>query len=100
MFVLRSNCMTRQTVVVTDENEMGTQMAKLLAAAGQEAPEVQYILELNPDHALVKQMADEADEEIFGRWVEMLFGQSLLAERGAMDDPSRFLTAMNQLLAK
>ncbi|HIF9219022.1 TPA: molecular chaperone HtpG [Photobacterium damselae] len=87
-------------VVVTDENEMGTQMAKLLAAAGQEAPEVQYILELNPDHALVKQMADEADEEIFGRWVEMLFGQSLLAERGAMDDPSRFLTAMNQLLAK
>ncbi len=87
-------------VVVTDENEMGTQMARLLAAAGQEAPEVQYILELNPDHALVKQMADEADEEIFGRWVEMLFGQSLLAERGAMDDPSRFLTAMNQLLAK
>ncbi|HIF9239130.1 TPA: molecular chaperone HtpG [Photobacterium damselae] len=87
-------------VVVTDENEMGTQMAKLLAAAGQEAPEVQYILELNPDHALVKQMADEADVEIFGRWVEMLFGQSLLAERGAMDDPSRFLTAMNQLLAK
>ncbi|HIF9059353.1 TPA: molecular chaperone HtpG [Photobacterium damselae] len=87
-------------VVVTDENEMGTQMAKLLAAAGQEAPEVQYILELNPDHALVKQMAYEADEEIFGRWVEMLFGQSLLAERGAMDDPSRFLTAMNQLLAK
>ncbi|HIF9493474.1 TPA: molecular chaperone HtpG [Photobacterium damselae] len=87
-------------VVVTDENEMGTQMAKLLAAAGQEAPEVQYILELNPDHALVKQMADEADEEIFGRWVEMLFGQSLLAERGVMDDPSRFLTAMNQLLAK
>ncbi|MDP2569981.1 molecular chaperone HtpG [Photobacterium damselae subsp. piscicida] len=87
-------------VVVTDENEMGTQMAKLLAAAGQEAPEVQYILELNPDHALVKQMADEADEEIFGRWVEMLLGQSLLAERGAMDDPSRFLTAMNQLLAK
>ncbi|BBC41452.1 molecular chaperone HtpG [Photobacterium damselae subsp. piscicida] len=87
-------------VVVTDENEMGTQMAKLLAAAGQEAPEVQYILELNPDHALVKQMADEADEEIFGRWVEMLFGQSLLSERGAMDDPSRFLTAMNQLLAK
>ncbi|MDP2533142.1 molecular chaperone HtpG [Photobacterium damselae subsp. piscicida] len=87
-------------VVVTDENEMGTQMAKLLAAAGQEAPEVQYILELNPNHALVKQMADEADEEIFGRWVEMLLGQSLLAERGAMDDPSRFLTAMNQLLAK
>ncbi|GAL05484.1 chaperone protein HtpG [Photobacterium aphoticum] len=38
-------------VVVTDENEMGTQMAKLLAAAGHDAPEVKYIFELNPEHA-------------------------------------------------
>lgn len=85
-------------VMVTDQFDMGTQMAKLLEAAGQQAPEVKYILELNPEHALVKQMADEADEEIFGRWVEMLFGQAMLAERGAMDDPSAFLTAMNKLL--
>ncbi len=75
-------------------------MAKLLAAAGQQAPEVKYIFELNPEHALVKQMADEADEQIFGRWVEMLLGQAMLAERGAMDDPSQFLSAVNQLLTK
>ncbi|MGF1690446.1 molecular chaperone HtpG [Photobacterium kagoshimensis] len=87
-------------VVVTDENEMGTQMAKLMAAVGQEAPEVKYIFEINPEHALVKQMADEADEVVFGRWVEMLMGQAMLAERGAMEDPSQFLTAVNQLLAK
>lgn len=85
-------------VVVTDQSDMGTQMAKLLAAAGQQAPEVKYLLELNPDHTLVKQMSDEADDEIFGRWVEMLFGQAMLAERGAMEDPSAFLTAVNQLL--
>ncbi|OZS42049.1 molecular chaperone HtpG [Photobacterium sanguinicancri] len=87
-------------VVVTDENEMGTQMAKLMAAVGQEAPEVNYIFEINPEHALVKQMADEADEVVFGRWVEMLMGQAMLAERGAMEDPSLFLNAVNQLLAK
>lgn len=87
-------------VVVTDQFDMGTQMAKLLAAAGQQAPEVKYIFELNPEHALVKQMADEADEQIFGRWVEMLLGQAMLAERGAMDDPSQFLSAVNQLLTK
>ncbi len=87
-------------VVVTDENEMGTQMAKLMAAVGQEAPEVHYIFEINPEHALVKQMADEADEVVFGRWVEMLMGQAMLAERGAMEDPSQFLNAVNQLLAK
>lgn len=87
-------------VMVTDENEMGTQMAKLLAAAGHDAPEVQYIFELNPEHSLVKQMADEADEEIFSRWVEFLFGEAMLAERGTMDDPSQFLAAVNKLLVK
>ena len=87
-------------VVVTDENEMGTQMAKLLAAAGHDAPEVQYIFELNPEHALVKKMADEADEEVFGRWVEFLLGEAMLAERGTMEDPSQFLAAINKLLIK
>lgn len=87
-------------VVVTDDFEMGTQMAKLLEAAGQAAPEVKYIFEINPEHALIKQMADEADEEAFGRWVEILLGQAMLAERGSLDDPSQFLSAMNQLLSK
>ncbi|UJF18771.1 molecular chaperone HtpG [Vibrio sp. SS-MA-C1-2] len=86
--------------VVTGEHEMGTQMAKLLAAAGQDAPEVKYILELNPEHALVKNMADEADEEQFGRWVELLLGEAMLAERGSLEDPSKFLGAINQLLVK
>ncbi|HAS6176150.1 TPA: molecular chaperone HtpG [Vibrio vulnificus] len=87
-------------VVVTDDFEMGTQMAKLLAAAGQAVPEVKYIFEINPNHTLVKQMAAEADEEAFGRWVEVLLGQAMLAERGSMEDPSQFLTAINSLLTK
>jgi molecular chaperone HtpG len=87
-------------VVVTDDFEMGTQMAKLLAAAGQEAPEVKYIFEINPEHPLVKRMADEADEAVFGRWVEVLLGQAMLAERGAMEDPSQFVGAVNTLLSK
>ncbi|MGF1764352.1 molecular chaperone HtpG [Aliivibrio kagoshimensis] len=91
---------TTPAVVVTDENEMGTQMAKLLEAAGQAAPEVQYIFEINPEHALVKAMADETDEEAFGRWAEMLLGQAMLAEKGSLEDPSQFLGAINQLLAK
>ncbi|HAS6151081.1 TPA: molecular chaperone HtpG [Vibrio vulnificus] len=87
-------------VVVTDDFEMGTQMAKLLAAAGQAVPEVKYIFEINPNHTLVKQMADETDEEAFGRWVEVLLGQAMLAERGSMEDPSQFLAAINSLLTK
>jgi molecular chaperone HtpG len=87
-------------VVVTDDFEMGTQMAKLLEAAGQAVPEVKYIFEINPQHEMVKRMADEADEEAFGRWVEVLLGQAMLAERGSLADPSQFLGAVNSLLTK
>ncbi|PMH46860.1 molecular chaperone HtpG [Vibrio sp. 10N.286.49.B3] len=91
---------TTPAVVVTDDFEMGTQMAKLLEAAGQAAPEVKYIFEINPEHALVKRMADEADEEAFGRWVEVLLGQAMLAEKGTMEDSTQFLTSINALLVK
>ncbi|HKN04752.1 MAG TPA: molecular chaperone HtpG, partial [Buttiauxella sp.] len=83
----------------TDSNDMSTQMAKLFAAAGQEVPEVKYIFELNPDHGLVKRVADTQDEAQFGEWVELLLDQALLAERGTLEDPNQFIRRMNQLLA-
>ncbi len=86
-------------IVVTDADEMSTQMAKLFAAAGQQAPEVKYIFELNPDHALIKRAADVSDDAEFGEWVELLLDQALLAERGTLDDPNLFIRRMNQLLS-
>ena len=85
-------------IVTTDANEMSTQMAKLFAAAGQAVPEVKYIFEINPDHQLVKRVADTQDEARFGEWVELLLDQALLAERGTLDDPNQFIRRMNQLL--
>lgn len=86
-------------IVVTDADEMSTQMAKLFAAAGQQAPEVKYIFELNPEHPLIKRAADVSDEAEFGEWVELLLDQALLAERGTLDDPNLFIRRMNQLLS-
>ncbi|HAT23249.1 MAG TPA: molecular chaperone HtpG [Pantoea septica] len=85
-------------IVTTDANEMSTQMAKLFAAAGQAVPEVKYIFEINPDHQLVKRVADTQDDARFGEWVELLLDQALLAERGTLDDPNQFIRRMNQLL--
>jgi len=84
-------------IVTTDANEMSTQMAKLFAAAGQDVPEVKYIFEINPDHNLVKRVADTQDETRFAEWVELLLDQALLAERGTLDDPNQFIRRMNQL---
>lgn len=85
-------------IVTTDSDDMGTQMAKLFAAAGQAVPEVKYIFELNPDHPLVKRTADNQDDTAFAQWVELLLDQALLAERGQLEDPNQFIRRMNQLL--
>jgi len=85
-------------IVTTGADDMSTQMAKLFAAAGQDAPEVQYIFELNPDHALVKRASDVADDTQFSEWVELLLDQALFAERGTLEDPNLFIRRMNQLL--
>ncbi|WP_314154548.1 molecular chaperone HtpG [Rouxiella badensis] len=85
-------------IVTTGADEMSTQMAKLFAAAGQEAPEVKYIFELNPEHALVKRVADETQESQFSEWVELLLDQALFAERGTLEDPNQFIRRMNTLL--
>ncbi|NTS75273.1 molecular chaperone HtpG [Catenovulum sp. SM1970] len=87
-------------VITTDDNDMNTQMAKLLEAAGQAAPETKYIFEVNPDHALIKRVADEADEEAFKEWVEVLLEQATLAERGSLADPATFVARLNKLLLK
>ncbi|WP_241622320.1 molecular chaperone HtpG [Rosenbergiella australiborealis] len=85
-------------IVVTDANEMSTQMAKLFAAAGQDAPEVKYIFEINPEHRLVKQAAETKDDSRFADWIELLLDQALFAERGTLEDPNQFIRRMNQLL--
>jgi molecular chaperone HtpG len=87
-------------IVTTDADDMTTQMAKLFASAGQAAPEIKYIFELNPDHALVKRAADINDESHFNDWIELLLDQALLAERGTLDDPNQFIRRMNQLLGQ
>ena len=86
-------------VVSTDNDQMTTQMAKLFAAAGQPVPEVKYTFELNPEHHLVKKVADIADEVEFADWVELLLEQAMLAERGSLENPAAFIKRINKLLA-
>ena len=86
-------------VVSTGNDQITTQMAKLFAAAGQPMPEVKYTFELNPEHHLVKKVADIADEAEFADWVELLLEQAMLAERGSLENPAAFIKRVNKLLA-
>ena len=85
-------------VIVADENGMTTQMMKLMQAAGQPVPEVKYQFELNPEHSLVKMLADVQDESLFAQWTNVLFDQAALSEQGSLKDPAAFAKNLNELL--
>ena len=85
-------------VIVADDNGMTTQMMKLMEAAGQPVPEVKYHFELNPEHQLVKLLADVQDETVFKSWTEVLFDQAALSEQGSLKDPATFVKNLNGLL--
>ncbi len=95
---VRSTCrlIDSPSCLVVDEGEMSGYLQRLLKAAGQNAPESRPILEINPEHALIKQLhADQAD---FEDWCHILFDQALLAEGGMLEDPAAYVKRVNARL--
>jgi molecular chaperone HtpG len=84
--------------LVADENELSGNLMRMLKAAGQNAPETKPILEINPNHPLIKKI--EGDTEQFDDWSHLIFDQALLAEGGHIADPATFVRRMNQMLIK
>ncbi len=84
--------------LVVEEQEMAINMQKIMEAAGQAMPSSKPILEVNPQHPIVLQLKNEADEARFGDITSVLFDQAMLTEGGQLDDPSAFVTRLNTLL--
>ncbi len=84
--------------LVVGDYDMGAQMRRILEAAGQEVPDSKPILEVNPQHPLLKMLDQEPDEERFGDLAHIVFDQALLAEGGQLDDPATYVSRLNRLL--
>ncbi|WP_311223046.1 MULTISPECIES: molecular chaperone HtpG [unclassified Acidovorax] len=82
--------------LVTSDDGMSTQLARLLKQAGQQAPDTKPVLEVNPDHALVKKLEGSVH---FHDLAHILFDQALLAEGGLPEDPAAYVKRVNALLA-
>ncbi|MFZ6848339.1 molecular chaperone HtpG [Undibacterium sp. RuRC25W] len=82
--------------LVADENDLSGNLARMLKAAGQAAPDSKPILEVNPDHPLLQKLKYE--EAKFSDWSHILFDQALLAEGGTLADPSSFVKRLNEML--
>ena len=84
--------------LVADDYDMGGNMERILQAIGQEAPSAKPILEINPQHAIVKQI--DADGELAEDWASVLFDQAALAEGASLKDPGAYVRRINRLLAR
>jgi len=83
--------------VVVGQNDLSPHLQRMLKAAGQEAPSILPVLEINPEHALVKRV-QSASEDTFNDWASLLFEQALLADGSSLPDPTAFVRRVNQLL--
>ncbi len=82
--------------LVSDQYDMGGNLARILKAAGQKVPESKPIMEINPGHPLVQRLKYE--ETHFADWSQVLFDQALLAEGGQLEDPAGFVKRLNELM--
>ena len=81
--------------IVVEEGDMSSHLARMLERAGQAQAKVQPILEVNPEHALVKLLENDAR---FDDLAQVLFDQALLAEGGQIDDPAAYVRRVNRML--
>jgi molecular chaperone HtpG len=83
--------------LVVKDHGMSMQLARMLKQAGQQAPEMKPILEVNAEHALVKKLSGDANPH-FNDLAHILFDQALLAEGGLPENPAAYVKRVNALL--
>ncbi|MDQ6987377.1 MAG: molecular chaperone HtpG [Mariprofundaceae bacterium] len=86
--------------LVSDQFDISGNLERILKQAGQDVPEVKPILEINPEHDLVKRLAKMRSADKTADFADILFDQAVLAEGALPDDPAGFVRKINALLMK
>ena len=88
--------------IVSDEEEPSMKMRQMLRAMGQSGglPDSKPILEVNPDHEIVKKLQSTTDDSFLNDAAFLLFDQALLIEGVALEDPAAFVQRLNRVLTK
>ena len=84
--------------LVSDQFDMSSNMERILKQAGQNVPDMKPILEINPDHELIKRLAKMRSKEKIEDFSSILFDQAVLAEGALPEDPAGFVRKINALL--
>jgi molecular chaperone HtpG len=87
------------SVIVSDEDEPSARMRQMMQAMGQKnLPEPQPILEINPDHEIIRKLLADASNSKVEDAAWLLFDQALLLEGVPLKDPSTFVQRLNRVL--
>lgn len=81
--------------LVTGEGELSPQLIRMLKDAGQPVPDIKPILEINPEHPLVKKLDGSAQ---FDDLANVIFDQAVIAEGGLPENPAEYVKRINSLL--
>jgi len=84
--------------LVADDLDISGNMERILKQAGQDVPDAKPILEINPEHDLVKRLAKMRSKDKIADFSDILFDQAVLAEGALPEDPAGFVRKINALL--
>jgi molecular chaperone HtpG len=87
-------------VLVLGEHDLGANMRRIFAAAGQKVPDAKPILELNVDHPIVRYLDGLADGAEFSELANLVYDQAELAEGGQLANPADYVQRLNRLLVR
>ena len=87
--------------IVADEKDPTLQMQQILKSIGQkDLPEVKPVLEINPNHEIIKKLEAADNREILEDVSRLLLEQALLLEGVELKDPPTFVKRLNRILNK
>lgn len=85
--------------IVADENDPTVQMQNILKAMGQDSRhEFKPVLEINPDHDIIKKLENTTDESLIEDISFLLLEQAMLVEGMELKSPNTFVMRMNRVL--
>lgn len=89
-------------ILVGEEHSMSPHIEEMMRRMGQEVPPRESVLELNPEHAVVKKVqalydADEKDPKV-ETLTKLLHDQAVIASGAKLNDPAGFAARLNEML--
>ena len=87
--------------IVVDEHDPTAHMQELMRSMGQTGlPEIKPILEINPNHKIIKKLKDKTRQKSFNNIAFLLYEQALIQEGVKLDNPAEFTDRLNKVIAE